>query len=239
MSPRLRGSRSSGLPEDPNLDDATLRFAMDAADGVAAAGGAASAAAAAADFALGQEAEGEDRVKFDPQPPPEEYCARFEGRTDPSRLYPEGLPQDSQFRAEVGGVDGLHEVGMMDSAEADSVEMESGAPGEVVRVVLAVCRAFRIKAGGGVTIDNRFEYLVALQDREGEEWVMGSVFDLPQCQVLPGQDVLEVAADLLQTLGFDQLTCCRAYTMYIRCIYRPADLLQTLYDIYKIYIPTS
>ena len=90
-----------------------------------------------------------------------------------------GLPADSQFR----GAEGTDTLGMMDNAEADDMRADSGAPGQISRVVLAICRPTRLTPGPALpAIDNIFEYLVVLQDREGEEWVMGSVWDLPQVQ---------------------------------------------------------
>jgi hypothetical protein len=68
-----------------------------------------------------------------------DYAARF-NKTRPSVLHPEGLPKDSKFRA----IDGAQNIGMMDNGEADNIEFDSGMPGEIVRVVLAVCRATRI-----------------------------------------------------------------------------------------------
>ena len=59
-----------------------------------------------------------------------------------------------------------------------------------MRVVLAVCRATRLTPGPALpAVDNKFEYLVTLNDREGEEWSMGTLWDLPQCAVERGQEV--------------------------------------------------
>ena len=143
----LRASTSSGLPPDPNLDEATLQAAMQAADEAEAAASGATVSAAAEAAAA--------------------YAARF----------PQRLPADSQFR----GAEGTDTLGMMDNAEADEMRADSGAPGQINRVVLAICRATRLTPGPALpAIDNIFEYLVVLQDREGEEWVMGSMWDLPQ-----------------------------------------------------------
>jgi len=143
----LRASTSSGLPPDPNLDEATLQAAMQAADEAEAAASGATVSAAAEAAAA--------------------YAARF----------PQRLPADSQFR----GAEGTDTLGMMDNAEADEMRADSGAPGQICRVVLAICRPTRLTPGPALpAIDNIFEYLVVLQDREGEEWVMGSMWDLPQ-----------------------------------------------------------
>jgi len=149
---RLRASTSSGLPPDPNLDEATLQAAMQAADEAEAAASGAPVSAAAEAAAA--------------------YASRF-----PQNVM--GLPADSQFR----GAEGTDTLGMMDNAEADDMRADSGAPGQISRVVLAICRPTRLTPGPALpAIDNIFEYLVVLQDREGEEWVMGSVWDLPQVQ---------------------------------------------------------
>ena len=73
----LRGSSASGQPFDPNLDDATLKAAMAAADEAAEVAAAAAGGAAAADYAAAAAALAEEF----------------------------GIPADSQFRAAAGSTD--------------------------------------------------------------------------------------------------------------------------------------
>jgi len=191
----LRASTSSGLPPDPNLDDATLWAAMEAADQVEAAVSKAAAAEAAA-----------------------AYASKFNANVV-------GLPADSQFRV----AEGTDVLGMMDNAEADDIIADSGVQGQVVRVALAICRATRLTPGPALpSVDNIFEYLVVLQDREGEEWLMGSVWDLPQCEVQAGEDMDALVVDLLANIGLDEDTFA-VYPDYFACpIYMPSKEDTTL-----------
>lgn len=75
---------------------------------------------------------------------------------------------------------GAETIGLAQEGEIDATEVFSGVHGEIVSVTLAVCRATRVTPNAALpAVDNIFEYLVMLQDREGEEWVMGSVSSAP------------------------------------------------------------
>jgi len=71
---------------------------------------------------------------------------------------PNGLEENSAFHA----VPGAENVGI--AGAGDDVDAGSGAEGDIIRVILAVCRATQLTPNPALpSVDNKFEYLVVLQ----------------------------------------------------------------------------